>query len=340
MLVFSRELVIAVVLEEGTDEKRCGNDLRIVFSAAGDHVLPDEHSEPVAMVVPAKRLHLYVLSQGVEPHFLHSGYVVDEIDVSGRSVVAALEIALVQKTVVEIGFSVQEKPLHAVLVLSDGEGPESDVGTYPVISAGYLEIIEIRVLRRPETRVFDIDALGLSGPYLHLSAAYRHDGIALRTVVEIDGERKAFKVWKDLQVLNVGHGDLFGPDRLPDSACLGIPDSAGFGALLSAGDLLAVARVLYADIQIERGLLRLDGERKISSDVLSDLLLVYEYDGPVVDCAEMDQKPLPGEIHIREIHMAAVEHRLIRLQRAVHAAEFRFRRIRNKDGNGLGLVSV
>ena len=42
-----------------------------IRSAPVRHVLPDEHTKPVAMIIPAQRFNLDMLAQHVEAHFLH-----------------------------------------------------------------------------------------------------------------------------------------------------------------------------------------------------------------------------------------------------------------------------
>ncbi len=55
------------------EDHRQRNRERIVFAAAVDHILPHEHTKPVAVIVPAQRFDLDVLAQRIEPSdFIHS----------------------------------------------------------------------------------------------------------------------------------------------------------------------------------------------------------------------------------------------------------------------------
>ncbi len=90
-------------------ERREGSHLPEGIAAAVHHVLPDDHPQPVAVVIETERLDLDVLSERVETERLHGEDVVDVGLVGSGSVEAVAEKALIQNSVKEIRFVVQEK---------------------------------------------------------------------------------------------------------------------------------------------------------------------------------------------------------------------------------------
>ena len=61
--IFSREKPIVTVFHRMIDKQRIRNEELVVLAAAVDHVLPDEHAEPVAVIIPPERLDLDVLEK-------------------------------------------------------------------------------------------------------------------------------------------------------------------------------------------------------------------------------------------------------------------------------------
>jgi len=59
--IFSREKPIVTILHVMIDKQRIRNEVLVVLAAAVYHVLPNEHAEPVAVVIPPERLDLDVL---------------------------------------------------------------------------------------------------------------------------------------------------------------------------------------------------------------------------------------------------------------------------------------
>ena len=69
--IVSGKIPIVIVFLMPSRHQRCGNHHGAIRAAAVGHVLPDKHAEPVAVIVPAQRLELDVLSQHIEAHALH-----------------------------------------------------------------------------------------------------------------------------------------------------------------------------------------------------------------------------------------------------------------------------
>ena len=117
--------------------------------AVVDHVLKDDHAKTVTVVVKLLRLDLDVLAQGVEAQTLHGADVPGEGGGACRGVEPVAPVALVQKTVEEIGLAVETEAGDAVHGLG-AEGAESKIGLHPVLTGGECKGIEMRILRTPE----------------------------------------------------------------------------------------------------------------------------------------------------------------------------------------------
>jgi len=61
--IFSREKPVVTVFHRMIDKQRIRNEELTIFAADVNHVLPDEHAEPVAVIVPSERLDLDVLEK-------------------------------------------------------------------------------------------------------------------------------------------------------------------------------------------------------------------------------------------------------------------------------------
>ena len=105
-LVPSAESAVFVVLHVPARQQRGRDDCRIIAPAAVRHVLPDQHTEFVAVVVPAQGLDLHVLPEHVEAHGLRRLYVEAEGLIARRGIQSVRPPALVQQAVVEIGLAV------------------------------------------------------------------------------------------------------------------------------------------------------------------------------------------------------------------------------------------
>ena len=102
------------------DEGR-GDGEKVIFPAAVYHVLPDEHAEAVAVIVPAQRLDFDVLAEHVEAQVLHELNVKNHRVVARRGVEPVREVALVKNAVLEIRPAVEKQPGNAVFVFSNAD---------------------------------------------------------------------------------------------------------------------------------------------------------------------------------------------------------------------------
>ena len=104
--VLSCEKLVVFIAQVYSGNERRGDDCRIVAAAAVYHVLPDEHAEPVAVIVPAQGLNLDVFAQHVKAHVLRRLDIEDECLIGRGGVHSVGPVALVEQTVVEIGLAV------------------------------------------------------------------------------------------------------------------------------------------------------------------------------------------------------------------------------------------
>ena len=122
----------------------------MVGSSAVHHVLPDNHSETVAMVVPAHRLDLDVLAQHIKACFFCQINVIDKCLVAGGGHQPVRPVALIQQSVKKIRCVVQAEPESAVFVGLDREAAQCKVAVNPVVVRNDGKAVEIGLLRCPE----------------------------------------------------------------------------------------------------------------------------------------------------------------------------------------------
>ena len=140
---------IPAVVEMPARHERGRDDERVVASAAAGHILPDEHAQPVTVVIPAVALDLDVLAQHVEAHVLGQLDVIDERVVARRGVEPVRPVPLIEQPVVKIRLAVEKQAAHAVLVRLDAAFAHGKVAVDRVAAERHAEGVERRLLRRP-----------------------------------------------------------------------------------------------------------------------------------------------------------------------------------------------
>ena len=98
----AREQLMVFVAQMYAGDERRGDHGRVIAAAAVYHVLPDEHAEPVAVIIPAQGLDLYVLAQHVKAHVLRCLDIEDKRFVGWSGVHSVGPVALIEQPVVEI----------------------------------------------------------------------------------------------------------------------------------------------------------------------------------------------------------------------------------------------
>ena len=159
-LVLPCKTGVPVVLYVYSGEKRRGYGQRIVLAAAVYHILPYEHSQPVAVIIPSERLYLYMLSEHIEAHILHDLYIGNHGFVRGRGIKAVRPVTLIQHAVVKIRLIVQEKPLYAIFVLPKLCLAHTEVALDHILAHLHAEAVKVRVFRRPRGKALYAHAEG------------------------------------------------------------------------------------------------------------------------------------------------------------------------------------
>ena len=152
-----------------------------VFPAAGHHVLPYKHPQPVAVVVPAHGLAFDVLAQHVEAHVLHELDIKNHRLVRWRGIQTVRPVALIEYAVMIIRPAVKQQTRRAVFILSHPDRSHGKRGIYRIIFRAQLGIVQKRGLRRPQAQILRANiGAGLAiciRPVLgdHFAAKAHHD---------------------------------------------------------------------------------------------------------------------------------------------------------------------
>ncbi len=92
-----------------------------IVQPAGGHILPDNHPQPVAVVVPAQRLHLDVLANHIAAHLASVFDIIQHGFLGGRRVEAVGEVPLVERAVEEERLAVEGEAQVTVTIRGKGE---------------------------------------------------------------------------------------------------------------------------------------------------------------------------------------------------------------------------
>ncbi len=126
----------------------------MVGTAAADHILPDDHAQPVTVIIPAQGLQLDVLTQHIKAHFLCQPDIPDKGLVAGGGHQAVGPVALIQKAMKKIGSVIQTEPGDPFFVGLYGEGAQCKVALYGVLVCCQSKGVQVRLLRRPQPEAF------------------------------------------------------------------------------------------------------------------------------------------------------------------------------------------
>ena len=128
---------------------KIGDEPASVSRASAHHILPDQHAEPVAVIVPPLGLHLHMLAQHVEAKLLHCGDVKDKGLVAGRGVQAVRPVALIQHPGLKAGAVVQKKPPDPFFIRLNVAFSHGKIAFHPVLIRLHGQMIKKGILRRP-----------------------------------------------------------------------------------------------------------------------------------------------------------------------------------------------
>ena len=308
---------------------------RLKALEAGHHVLPHQHPQPVAVVIPPQRLDLDVLAQHVEAQLLHGADVTDHGLVRWRGVQSVGPVPLIQQPRLEIRLVVQGQHLPP-LMLHEGEFPHAEIAGDTVLSQRDVHVVQKRVLRRPGPQVRrrnDGHAIAVFiGPALRdhrIAGPHRDAGAPRRVRLDVPAQHSRVQIRCQTEAFHVVLRHALQPHRLPDAAGGGVPDAAPLIALLAhtvhaacgvVGDsrrqpVLAVIQQLR-DIQ---------AERQIAALMAARLLPVHQHAAALIHRAEVQQHPLPPEA-LRQGKRPLVPQRLTASQLEAAAGQQALRR--------------
>ena len=106
------------VRDAGNSDCREHRISQIVIVPIVDHILENNHTEPVTVIVKLFRLNFYMLSQSIIPQGLHRQDVLLIGFRSRRSIEAVAPVPLIKQSIKEVGFSVQAKSICSIHVLN------------------------------------------------------------------------------------------------------------------------------------------------------------------------------------------------------------------------------
>src|SRR5262249_9332026 len=123
--------------------------LRRLVASAG-HVLPDQHAKTIRMVVPTRRFDFHVLANQVETEPLCGFDVGGKRFISWRRVEPVRPPALIEQPVFKKRLPVEEQTIHASRIALDRDRPDAGVALNFIASELDLEVIEKRLIGRPQ----------------------------------------------------------------------------------------------------------------------------------------------------------------------------------------------
>ena len=292
-----------------------------------DHVLKDDHPQPVAVVIELLRLDFDVLAQGVEAQGFHGQDVFFIGLRAGGGVQAVAPVALVQKAVKKIGLAVEAQAGDAA-DFPDGDRPQGEVGAHPVFAAGQGKAVEIGVLRAPR--------MGLGKANSGFPVPDRPGPPVQPDLTVSDSlgfDLCPVRPGPDMQGADISLRHRLQPDGLPDPRAGGIPHAAPPAALLAPGET-RVQVVDHPDGQLvfpgPQYVRDLGGEGEIAVFVPAQLLPVDRDRRAPHDRPKVQQNPLSRPL-MRERKTAAVQHLFPGCGRFAHVGQQAFRAEGHED---------
>ena len=317
-----------------------GHHRAVVAASAVDQVLPHEHAEPVAVVVPAQRLDLDVLAQHREAEIPGGADVMGQRLVRRCGAEPVGPVALVEQPRVQVGLAVEQQPGPPLRVRPDPDRAHPDIAGHPVRAEEHLHVVQERVLRRPGPQPGpQPQARGHAEGYLgareHPSVGAHGDRRRRRISRRrahtgphhSDLELAGLQVRGQLESVHPTRRDGLQPDGLPDAGMGGVPDATGGQGLLAPAAPGGVGHVSHPDDKLVptrggEGVGDVEGERQVAAAVCADVPAVHPDLAVLVDRAEVEKHPVADEA-VGQGELTAVPQRLVRLQGAAHARQRR-----------------
>ena len=291
-----------------------------VGAAAAYHILPYQHSQPVAVIVPALRLYFDMLSEHIEAKILHGPDVINKCFVAGGGVQAVGPVALIQDAGLHIGAVIQENTAQAVAAGLDIAFAHGKITFHPVILHFQGCMVKEGILRGPgmETRQGQ-DCLPVRGKGTDTHCAGGlFAGCGTRRIVPVLSVLLRFRPdrtadWPSLSAAagsnpyaaagtviirhkmdrrNIGIGDKLKPYGLPDAALGSIKHTSLIKLLLSSAVTGGITVIPHAHQKLVGGFFGniryIQCEGKISARVLPRRFPINKYGTFLIHSAEME----------------------------------------------------
>src|SRR5690606_7053189 len=104
--------------------------LPMITQITAGHILPNHNADAVAVIIPAGRLHFYVLTDHIKPHLFGLLYIIPECGISWSSVEAIRPPALVERSILKQELIIQQHFLNAIFIRSHGHFSHGEITFY------------------------------------------------------------------------------------------------------------------------------------------------------------------------------------------------------------------
>ena len=338
-----RKIIIVIVLFMPPRDERCGYGQLAVASAAVGHILPDQHAQPVAVVIPAQRLQLDVLAQHIEAHPLHRLDVVDHGLIGGRCEHAVRPVALIQHAGMEVRRVVELQARHALTVHAHGELAHGKIAFHAVLPRKDRQIIQIGIFRRPGAKLLHGNPAGRAagkGDLLPRGAGNAGAGPAC---AHTQLHHRLVEQRRDAQAPDMGLWHTLQEHRLPDAALGRIEDAAGLHLLLAAAVVRGVRHIPHAHndgqvVPARQRFRKIRRKGRKAAHMVRNLHPVCKHRRRLIHRAEVQQYAIALCRIVkarRQAHPPAVPEPLVRQQQVIHPGQRRLRREGDQDGPGI-----
>ena len=162
--------VAGVKLEFWKECRQPGHE-RSIVGATVYHVLPDDHSKTVAMIIPSCSLDFYMLTDHVEAEIFHGLDIIDQRFIRWRSVKSVRPVSLIQDSIQKKWFMVQAEAGKSFFIRFDGKGTHCKIAGDFIFACLYLNCIKIRIIRIPGMHIVDVTVAGVTAKRVRLIGA-------------------------------------------------------------------------------------------------------------------------------------------------------------------------
>ena len=313
----------------------------VLGGVAARHILPDEQAEPVARIVVPRGLDLDMLTQHIEPEIFQDLEIVDHAFFGRGRVQAVRPPALIQRTMLEDKFVVQQETRNSVFALAD-RGLAVRIVRFDLVDRFAVfderdgQVVEYRGIGGPELLALDgeLDGRAAGNDFRFLIADDDEIAFSVRDVDEARN-RHVVNVGDRANFCDVRLVDRLHPDRLPNAGNRRVPNPVRIVQLLADRLDAVVRRVPNFDDErllafgVERAG-QVDREGAVAALVRADFDVVKEDVAAPIDRAEVQHDRLASPV-FGDLERRLVPEIVVFANRSADAGKRRFRAERNKN---------